>query len=143
MAKDAKGHGSEKRSANSVDTVYSSKAGVGGLGKGMYARLHSGQQLKLNPAATDGRVPSVGMVLNPADHTPVPAHQGGVVAAVGPKIALDAKASTFHPESNSWDIQNRSYNYNGANRKAAITFGLNKIQSEFPNHKEHSVEIRD
>jgi len=94
MAKDAKGHGSEKRGANTVDTVYSSNAGVGGLGKGMYARLHSGQQLKLNPAATEGRIPSVGSTLNPAEHTLVGggqpvvsnAHAAATLAS-GPKSA--------------------------------------------------------
>lgn len=80
MAKDAKGHGSEARGANTVDTVYSSK-GVGGLGKGMYARLHSGQQLKLNPAATDGRIPRVGSSLDPSQHTAVPVGGGQPVAS--------------------------------------------------------------
>lgn len=76
--KDAKGHGSNKRGANSVDTVFSSKAGVGGLGHGMYARLASGEQYKLNPAATGGRIPSVGSTLNPSDHTRVIAAQHGI-----------------------------------------------------------------
>lgn len=71
MAKDAKGHGSEKRGANSVDATFSSKAGVGGLGKGMYARLASGEQYKLNAAATNGMVPRVGSEIDPSQHTRV------------------------------------------------------------------------
>lgn len=71
MAKDTKGHGSNKRGPHNIDMVYSSKAGVGGHGKGMYARTASGSQYKLNPAATDGRVPRVGSDLDPSQHTNV------------------------------------------------------------------------
>ena len=72
-----------------------------------------------------------------------PAHQEGVAAATAPKMTIDAKASTYHPESQSWDIQSRTYQYGGSNRKAAISLGLNKIQGEFPNHKEHEATIRE
>ena len=85
MAKDAKGHGSEKRGANTVDTVYSSKVGVGGLGKGMYARTANGQQYKLNAAATNGVIPRVNSTLNPSDHTLVSgqAHTAALAAQHG------------------------------------------------------------
>lgn len=71
MAKDAKGHGSDKRGPHNIDMVYSSKAGVGGHGQGMYARTTSGAQYKLNPAATGGRIPRVGSDLDPSQHTAV------------------------------------------------------------------------
>lgn len=76
--KDAKGHGSNARSGHTVDTVYSSNAGVGGLGKGMYARTASGEQYKLNPAATQGRIPRVGSEIDPSQHTRVIAAQHGI-----------------------------------------------------------------
>lgn len=79
--KDAKGHGSNARTANSVDATFSSKAGVGGLGKGMYARLASGEQYKLNAAATGGMVPRVGSEIDPAQHTKVIAEQHGIPTA--------------------------------------------------------------
>lgn len=76
--KDAKGHGSNSRSEHVIDAVYSSKAGVGGLGKGMYARTHSGDQYKLNPAATGGMIPHVNTELDPSQHTRVIAAQHGI-----------------------------------------------------------------
>jgi hypothetical protein len=72
MAKDKGGHGSEKRGDHTVDTTYSSRFGVGGLGKGMYARTANGQQYKLNPLATGGMIPRVGSTIDPTDHKLVP-----------------------------------------------------------------------
>ncbi len=72
------------------------------------------------------------------------AHQSGVAEATGPKLNMEARASTYHPENGgSWDIQHKSYSYNGSNRKAAINWGLKKIQAEYPDHREHSVEIKE
>lgn len=75
------------------------------------------------------------------------AHQDGIAQATGPKITLQAEARQFIPHADPnqarWDIQSRTYQYGGANRKAAINYGLSKIQKEFPNHPEHNVEIKD
>lgn len=72
------------------------------------------------------------------------AHQAGVIAAIGPKLQMSAKAQTYHPENGGrWDIHERAYTYNGSNRKAAINWGLKKISGEFPNHQEHHVEIKE
>lgn len=91
MAKDAKGHGSEKRGgSNGVETLFSSRAGVKDAGKGMYATLNSGAMLKLNPAATGGRMPKLGDALDPSQHTVVreavgsgEAHVAGIAAQHG------------------------------------------------------------
>jgi hypothetical protein len=140
--KDAKGHGSNARGDNSVDAVYSSKAGVGGLGNGMYARLHSGQQLKLNPAATDGRIPSVGSTLNPSQHTPVPAHSEGVAAVGQPGFNLRASAYE-NPKLGTQDHQEKVLRYNGSNSKAAVNWGIKKAHDMWPDHRNHSVEVMD
>jgi hypothetical protein len=89
MAKDAKGHGSEKRGDNTVDMVYSSRFGVGGLGKGMYARTASGNQYKLNPIATGGIIPRVGSTLITGAHAQVPNLSAGPATAVAAAHGID------------------------------------------------------
>lgn len=103
MAKDAKGHGSEARGEHTLDMVYSSKAGVGGLGKGMYARTASGAQYKLNPAATEGRIPHVGSDIDPSQHTAVADKAAATMLAGGhPKsgvVPVHSGASGYNRES--------------------------------------------
>jgi hypothetical protein len=74
--KDAKGHGSEARGGNAVETTYANSKGFGGLGKGHYAQLRSGQMVKLNPKAM---IPALGSTLNPSQHTLVGGGQPGFI----------------------------------------------------------------
>ncbi len=94
--KDAKGHGSDARGGNTVDTTFSSRAGVGGLGKGMYARTASGQQYKLNPAATGGRIPPVGSRIDPSQHTLVTDYDAAKALAGG---GAKSAAVPLHPNA--------------------------------------------
>ena len=70
--KDAKGHGSDPRGGpNAVASTFSSRKGVGVHGPGMYSTLNSGAMVKLNPAATGGRIPGIGVQIDPSQHTMV------------------------------------------------------------------------
>ncbi len=116
--KDKQGHGSNKRGENTVDATYSSKAGVGGLGKGIYARTASGEQYKLNAAATNGMIPRVGSEIDPSQHTRVIAEQHG--------IPTDHLNPQGHAYGSSEAIKDFTKQYGGPRDHAAEARGFNR-----------------
>lgn len=60
-------------------------------------------------------------------------------------IVIDASAETFDEVKRKWNINQRTYNYRAAptklNRKRAITWALDKVEKEFPNHRDYRAEI--
>ena len=68
------------------------------------------------------------------------AHQAGVAQATAPGINLKASAYE-NPVAGHQDYQEKLYRYNGTNSKAAVNWALKKAHEEWPDHRNHSVEI--
>lgn len=139
MAKDAKGHGSDGRGGvHPADAAYAarqklaSERVVPALVGSVTADIRN-----QNGIASDQQAAATLAQGHPKS-APVPIHAG----AAGRGMTLHAEA-TENKASGEQDHQQRTYRYNGSNRKAGINFAMKKINSEFPNHRSHYVRIAD
>ena len=133
--KDAKGHGSDKRGAAGADERYahvmaSTKAASDNLQKLIDQHATGGQPVTSNAHAA-------ATLASGSKSAPVPVHP----AQQGFTLKASASENPKSPKVDQQDYQERQYRYNGSNSKAAVNWGLKKIQDEFPDHRRHEVEI--